>query len=730
MAVSWSSDTCTLTSGAPAVVTTNDICTDAGAPAGTGSLIVRDDIEIYEMREARVIINAGATWEEKTALGSDVCVWLFHSYSGDNPAIDFASTTSIMDWGNKIGTSILSPVTAKGHGYWFQTYNFSSSFHWSTFGTTLPAGIFRFYGGMFQQIQTLAYDTGNASGGTPTIPFSITGDTSGATATVGAITVDTGTWAGANAVGNMSINRTTGVFTSTETVSIDGGVDDFDIADEIPRTPILFMPTTEVEIIQTNFSRCGGIKFGPDSTVLESKFKSSYDVAGGFSFNDDNTVQIMNKIQIHKFQTALTLNGNGNAIISNLSLRGVTNDLSVTTFTGSLELVDSTNLTTLQGTLDFDGSAATNFVRQSNSYNLKTIDSAGADLNNIRVQAYRKDTNELYGADQLTAGAGVITEVITSRSQLDADHLTIGAILNFGNVGVRMRDYGRRWQDVTIIPTEKGISQVITMLDNPFTIDGTGGQFDSDTADAFTGVAFVQAITDVVSLTYVEGGASADTITRGSGSFVTDNWEAGMYLRVTGTVNNDDVYQIDTVVALTITLIATDDLVGETIVSRIYGYQVDITSGTADTLNKVYSNIQAELEKTANMDLPTFLTTDSGVGYNLADVTQITGMDNINFEGGFIVQQDGTKRWVPVIINNIISGARCAVIDQVTREVLGIVTSSDTSATVIAEYSGTDDPVIVEARLKGNVPSASAVTLLGGGITVGANFPTDTVFTP
>lgn len=183
-------------------------------------------------------------------------------------------------------------------------------------------------------------------------------------------------------------------------------------------------------------------------------------------------------------------------------------------------------------------------------------------------------------------------------------------------------------------------------------------------------------------------------------------------------------------VALTITLIATDDLASETIVCRCYGYQVDITSGTADTLNKVYSNIQAELEKTANMDLPTFLTTDSGVGYQLPEATQITGMDNIDFEGGFIGQQDQVKRWVPVIINNIISGANCAVIDSATRVVLGTVVSSGTSATVITEWSGTDDLVIVEARLKGNVPFASEVTLLGGGITVGANFPTDTVFTP
>src|SRR5207248_5478034 len=58
-------------------------------------------------------------------------------------------------------------------------------------------------------------------------------------------------------------------------------------------------------------------------------------------------------------------------------------------------------------------------------------------------------------------------------------------------------------------------------------------------------------------LTFVEAG-SFDTITRASGSFVTDGFKAGDYLTVTGTPFNAGVYKIRSVTALVITLEATD----------------------------------------------------------------------------------------------------------------------------------------------------------------------------
>lgn len=64
-------------------------------------------------------------------------------------------------------------------------------------------------------------------------------------------------------------------------------------------------------------------------------------------------------------------------------------------------------------------------------------------------------------------------------------------------------------------------------------------------------------------LTFVEGGGSADTIVASTGSFVTDGYYAGMLLTVAGTTNNNGTYTLATVAALTLTLATTDDLVDE-----------------------------------------------------------------------------------------------------------------------------------------------------------------------
>lgn len=77
------------------------------------------------------------------------------------------------------------------------------------------------------------------------------------------------------------------------------------------------------------------------------------------------------------------------------------------------------------------------------------------------------------------------------------------------------------------------------------------------------------ATTGAVSLTYTDNGASADTITRGSGSFITDGFTNGAKITVTGTANNNGTYTVQTVEALTLTLILSDTLVNETVSSTI-----------------------------------------------------------------------------------------------------------------------------------------------------------------
>ncbi len=48
---------------------------------------------------------------------------------------------------------------------------------------------------------------------------------------------------------------------------------------------------------------------------------------------------------------------------------------------------------------------------------------------------------------------------------------------------------------------------------------------------------------------------TSDTITRGSGSFVTDGWAVGDIIRITGTASNNFLVQLLTVVALTLTCV-------------------------------------------------------------------------------------------------------------------------------------------------------------------------------
>jgi hypothetical protein len=66
-----------------------------------------------------------------------------------------------------------------------------------------------------------------------------------------------------------------------------------------------------------------------------------------------------------------------------------------------------------------------------------------------------------------------------------------------------------------------------------------------------------------VALTFNDNGASPDTITRTSGSFVTALFFAGDRIKVSGTTSNNGNYTVATVAALTLTLIPSDSLTTE-----------------------------------------------------------------------------------------------------------------------------------------------------------------------
>jgi len=64
-------------------------------------------------------------------------------------------------------------------------------------------------------------------------------------------------------------------------------------------------------------------------------------------------------------------------------------------------------------------------------------------------------------------------------------------------------------------------------------------------------------------ISFEENTPAKDTITRTTGSFLTDGFAAGDVIRVSGSTSNDGSYTIYSVTALVITLIATDDLTAE-----------------------------------------------------------------------------------------------------------------------------------------------------------------------
>lgn len=71
-------------------------------------------------------------------------------------------------------------------------------------------------------------------------------------------------------------------------------------------------------------------------------------------------------------------------------------------------------------------------------------------------------------------------------------------------------------------------------------------------------------IADSISIAFVEGGGSADTITDSDSEFISvGEFEADMDIAVEGAISNDGIYTIDTVIAGIITLVTDDDLVDE-----------------------------------------------------------------------------------------------------------------------------------------------------------------------
>lgn len=77
----------------------------------------------------------------------------------------------------------------------------------------------------------------------------------------------------------------------------------------------------------------------------------------------------------------------------------------------------------------------------------------------------------------------------------------------------------------------------------------------------------IQDINDTITVTFDDATPAADTITRGSGSWITDGYLKGMRLAITGTASNNKTVTIANVTALVLTIVVGETLIDEVSVS-------------------------------------------------------------------------------------------------------------------------------------------------------------------
>ncbi len=152
------------------------------------------------------------------------------------------------------------------------------------------------------------------------------------------------------------------------------------------------------------------------------------------------------------------------------------------------------------------------------------------------------------------------------------------------------------------------------------------------------------SITMAAGPTIAFNNTNPDTITRVSGSFVTDGFLDGMTITVSGATDaaNNAIFVVDTVVALTITLVIAETLTartGETGVS-IVGNKIELVSCTFSDTKRVIRNVTAsplELDNTVSFN------TDTAASLNIVDKRSTSSSSwKIIQNPGFIHSPAGT----------------------------------------------------------------------------------------
>jgi len=367
-------------------------------------------------------------------------------------------------------------------------------------------------------------------------------------------------------------------------------------------------------------------------TVLEAlvnRFPLSHAVDPAISLDDgqmagDGTNDVFREVETHSTNTngATVDNGDGTFDLSSTGVSPAFND-------GVLQPGDSLNLTA--------GTTYTGF------YEIKSI----TDADTIVVyhepgKSYPGDESSL----TFTCRTNTLDSGLTNATLADVDGDT-GTLTSAGATFATDDGLGSRivaaGDMVKVTAGTAGVIGVYKVISRDsatqLTLDTSDQVFAGETNQTYIVLRpgmhlqrFETTVGDHSSASIAFNDAGPDTITRGTGSFVTDGYTAGMALTVSGAEDpgNDQTFIIDSVVALTITLIAEEAVTGNaddttaafagdtgivrTVNQVVYPFHWRLF-GNSGTLSQCFQFLQKQLRRGVDID--------EGNGSERGDITDL-----------------------------------------------------------------------------------------------------------
>ena len=250
-------------------------------------------------------------------------------------------------------------------------------------------------------------------------------------------------------------------------------------------------------IIQVHFSNYGGANFPSveGTRIQESSFKSSRNAGLNIS---GGVFRRKNKIQIVNSNIGLDFNNANNCDIYGVQFRGCTDDIRVRDINANqtVRIIDSDTIENVHTTMSFESGA---LLIEGTSFDISLLDGSGNGINDVRACIYRISNGIVYGSEVTSSGGGTgikstLEKLIGYRYGYDSTHTTIASRIVYGNSGIRIRIYGKKFFDASKVLGEKGITETIVLSDNNLI------SLSKSTVAAYTGIA-INTTTEEITLT-------------------------------------------------------------------------------------------------------------------------------------------------------------------------------------------------------------------------------------